>query len=209
MANAKITKTASWRTRPLIPLLIIAAAVALPLGIFAYGKYSARQDRQKFEQARAAIDSVYADIVAQVGPPARHKSDQSCDYASSEFGKGPLGCSIYMAFAYAVKDASQATQLAKKVNSTAANRTDLFAISYSNTNQSLPFSPLKDAHDYQIVSNDYLGKKSRLDCYLISTYAHKDSLYLSITTKNSEENLSVLLGCKGPVKEEIYPVKNS
>ena len=51
-------------------------------------------EKWQFNKAEKALDSLYADIVANVGQPAKVEKTKSCGYSSAKYSKGDLSCSI-------------------------------------------------------------------------------------------------------------------
>lgn len=187
-------------------LLLIVLLFLVGLGYALYKDYSVKADKQRFEKAQASIDKFYADIVSKVGQPAKVQRSQTCGYAARKFEKGPLSCGDYLYFVYGVNDKSQASVLVQDI-STILAKSDMFDVTFSDSNSNLPFSLLSDAKRYQEVSTGFIESKSRLHCSSRSVYANKASIYHVLTVDTSNENLSTALVCQGNAKAEHYPPK--
>src|SRR3989344_2632351 len=120
-------------------LVVIILVVAVVGGFVAYQQYSIWADKRKFEQARASIDALYADIVAQAGQPDRVEKSQTCGYANRKYEQGPLSCSVKAHFAFSADNNTQATEIAEKVHQTISVKTDIAKVTYSNQATALPF----------------------------------------------------------------------
>src|SRR5437868_15522224 len=85
--------------------LLIILAVA---GIFVYEKVAYEMNKRAFAQAKTAIDSVFADIVRQVGPPDDKKFNLKCHAIREVYGDGPTSCTLTIYFIYPIADKARA-----------------------------------------------------------------------------------------------------
>ena len=171
-----------------------------------YREYSIRADKERFEKAKASIDALYADIVANVGEPNTSERNQSCGRTNQKNDAGRLSCGVMMYFAYTATDHIQASELATKIHQTLDVRIDLADITYTDMNSKLPYSKLIDKQ-YQIASTKYQDKKTKIKCFLSTTYAISDSAFHVITT-SAPHSMSVQLGCSDKAKTEHYPLNS-
>ena len=189
-------KPHKWLSLLILLLLII-------IGFSIYQKISIYNNKRAFEQARTTIDSIYADIVKQVGQPDNHKRVSSCDYASREFGHGPLGCSVYVEFAYSVNNNERATSIVKRSSVILSSDQK---ITYSNLSSVTPFKNISK-NPLQRVSISFSKNSYGFTCTLTSVYSvpYRLSGYLSVANKG--DVLSSIIGCEGPAKQAYYKLQ--
>ena len=185
-----------WRHKWII---IPAAFVIAIFFILVYQAVDLRQNRAAFVQARAAIDTIYADIVAQLGPPDNYRRTNSCSRPSQEFEQGPLSCDVSTDFIYGVDNQAQANQLTKQIRSvihqsglliaTPAPRSDIYA------------TPAPS--NYVGSENDYFKTVDGLGCSIKYSYDLPQEIGLKLN--NSRKKVfSIAFGCSDYAREQFY-----
>jgi hypothetical protein len=180
-------------------LILIVFAVA---GFFVYQKIALELNRRGFQQARSAIDTVYGDIVAKVGPPDNSKSINDCSRPSEEFDQGPLSCSVGADFIYGVSDHNQANNLFRQIQGVIAQHPSLFHLA-----QALDTS-IKDTlvvNTYYHSAQDYY-KMGDMDCSIKYSYDTPSNTYLSLKGSDSKKAFYVAIGCSDWAKAQYYPL---
>lgn len=185
-------------------------AILLVIGAIGYGvyrDYSIKADKEKFEQAKASIDALYADIVATTGEPAKVEGGQTCGYAEFKNSKGPLSCMVRIAFVYPAGNNSEATTTFRSM-SQALNINSNFKVTFTNESEVIPFAELESKTEQKEIGMSILEGNSDIVCSFRLIYADKerDSHYLM--TDTGSENISGLIACKDDAKAEHYPSIN-
>ncbi len=183
----------------------ITSAVLLILilvgGFFVYQRVVLELNKRAFAHARAAIDTVYADIVSQVGVPDDSKTIELCTQRYQEFtGYSDTTCHIDKSFIYGVVDKTDANILFKKIQS----------IINSNSQFKPTRSPASSITDslavntyYHAASDKY--KASGLDCVVNYVYDTPREIDLGIKDKNKKP-FEITVGCYGPARQAYYPL---
>jgi hypothetical protein len=137
-------------------LLLIFVVACLAFTFFAYQVYEGRVDKRGFQEARRAIDTVYADVVKKVGVPDEYKHTNECSRPSGVYEDGPLSCSVGTSLIYGVSNRSEANRLFRQVQGVIGSHPDLFK----------PTQPLATSIEDTLIVNTYYH--SALDKYTVS-----------------------------------------
>jgi hypothetical protein len=170
-------------------------------GIFIYQKIALELNKCNFQHARTAIDSVYADIVRQVGPPDDYKVIDLCSRRYQEFtGYGNLTCHIDKSFIYGVGDEAESNNLFKKIQknidlNNEFRSTQMRATSITDT--------LVVSTDYHTASDKY--KIGSLDCVVNYVFDTPREIDLSIK-EQTKKPFEITIGCFGPARQPYYPL---
>jgi len=199
--NTKILK----KNQGLILILILFVAVG---GLLFYRDYSIKADKDRFEQAKASIDKLYSDIVANAGEPANAEKSQSCGRAEFKNSGGPLSCLVRIAFVYAVKDSADATDKYGAVQQAISKYGDIFIKTFSNEAEVYPFSALADDRDDKEIGVSLAEIKSGMGCSIRVVYAHGEDLSHRLSIGGAPEALSGSIACQDGAKAEHYPSTN-
>lgn len=117
-------KLASWPRKHKWLFVLIIAVLAVG-GFFVYEKVALELNRHAFQQASHAIDTIYADIVAQVGQPDNFRRSSQCSRPNQEFEQGPLSCYMDIDFTYGLEDQAEGVNLNNKIKNIIAKHPDL------------------------------------------------------------------------------------
>ena len=179
--------------------LLLAVIIVLAAGGFSYRAYSAWTNKRDFVQARAAIDTVYADIITKVGQPDNYKRTNDCSRPSQEFGQGPLSCHTDISFIYGVNNDAEANVVFKKIQ---------LAITKNNAFKPTgePKSSLSSA---TIINTTLFGAEDNyrvkgLQC--VANYTYKTPSETDLKLKSDQLPLEITLGCYGPARVQYYPL---
>ena len=169
-----------------------------------YRSYSIWRNERDFAQARAAIDTVYADIVAKVGQPDNYKRTNNCSRPSQEFGQGPLSCSVGTDFIYGVNDETQANTLFKQIQSVISQHPELLK----------PTKPLSTSIKDTLVVNDYYHdtqdyyEGGNIACF--AKYSFDTPREIDLITANPlKKPMEVNINCVNEAKNQYYPLITS
>lgn len=187
------------RTHRIITAVIFIAI--LVAGYFVYEAVAFRVNKHAIEQTRAAIDSVYSDIVVQVGQPDNYKQTNDCSRSYQEFtGYGDITCGIDTILNYGVNNEAEANNLVSRIqtiisrngsfNLTApksASITDRFVVNTS----------------YHAASDSY--KANGLNCKVNYVFDTPQETFLKISD-NNKKVFEVTIGCYGPARGLYYPL---
>ncbi len=195
----------SWmrRHKYLTQIIIIIAVI---VGIVAYQLIALELNKRAFAHARTAIDTVYADIVSQVGPPDDFKKSDTCSQSYVESivtTKGPIGCNIDTVFIYGVKDEDQATLKLKRIQSIVSSHDRLFKPTKALSLTITTAATINNA--YKGSGDEY--KSSGLNCVINYIYDTPHEIELSL--KNTKmKPLEIVIGCYGSSRAIYYPASN-
>lgn len=178
--------------------------VLLVVGFFVYEKIALELNKQAFAQARVAINTVYADIVSQVGQPDNSKQTSECSRSHVAIGDGPLSCYLDTEFIYAVTNKQQADQLMKNIKSVINNNTDLFVSSSAPTSiiyvNPAPSSGSNSEINYYSTSG--------LFCAIKYVYDTPKETFLELLNHNNKKTFFAALSCSGDAREAFYSLQN-
>jgi hypothetical protein len=175
----------------------------LILGLSVYQAVALRTNKHNFEQARVAIDTVYADIVTKVGPPDNYKRTNECSRPNQEFGQGPLSCDVSSEFIYGVEDEQQANNLLKQIQDSTRNHPSLLK----------PVAPLSSSIPSKFVANTYFHTAvdryktaSGMGCTVKYAYDTPLETPLKLIRSSNNKTFYVTLGCLDWAKSQYYPL---
>lgn len=198
-----IQKKPRWHSRH--PILTVFAVLLLVLGLYlAVSSFVlSRQisaERKQFMQAKSDLESVYADIVAQVGQPAQHQALQYCSYTSVEFGRGTRGCDINHHLVYATQEPDLLQSIVKLNRVISANpQVANFQSAQLGANDRPQVKEL-EVNDFTLKNN--------IKCYVDYWEFASGQLPYSARVQQStvKNGLYIDLGCGGAAKAEYFPV---
>jgi len=158
-------------------------------------------NKRDFQRASRAIDSIYAEIVSQVGQPDNTKRSQTCSRTYQEFsGYGPPNCDVDIEFTYGVASLSGANKIYK-------------SIQYIVTHDSLKsVSPLSSKITRTLISDKYYSEAqdnyvfNSLNCTSKYVYDTPQDTFLTLKTNKDLKSLYVVLGCSGAARQQYYPL---
>jgi len=185
-------------------VLAVVFAVVLVGGFFWYKDYSVRADKERFEQAQASIDKLYAGIVAKVGEPNNYDRNQSCGRPNQKFNEGPLSCSVGVDFVYEVLDSSEALILFKKIQNIVSANSSLFQ--QKNTLSNSFSGSIIGTTVYTAASDQYKELQSGLDCVAKYVYDTPSETFLDLKKTSDRRVFYITIGCSGEASDKYYPV---
>lgn len=106
---------------------LLTAGIVLIVGGTIFGGIVA-YEKWQFNKAEKALDSLYADIVAELGQPINVEKDKSCGYSSAKFNKGRLACRVGYKLDYRANDY---TELAKDFVTVASSSANISSVDKS------------------------------------------------------------------------------
>ena len=183
-------------------LSLLYAIVLLVIGVFVYEKVALELNKRAFAQARTAIDTIYADIVAKVGQPDDYKVSNNCSRLSREFEREPIVCNVNTSFIYGVSNEDEANSLFKKIQG--------FISDYKTTFK--PIKPLSSSITSLLVVNTYYHdaqdyyKIGVLDCTAKYVYDTPEETYLQLKESRLKP-FYIRIGCSDWARQEYYPLQ--
>lgn len=200
LAFSKLKRLLFWvKSHKFYSLLILI--VLLVAGYFVYDKIALELNKRAFQNARVAIDTVYADIVKEVGQPDDFKHENFCSRPNVTFGEGPLSCDVSTTFIYGVADMDDANRVFKKTQ-----------ITISTYKKLKPTKPLLSSITSVPVGDviyssatDYY-KMSGVDCITSYWYDTPRQIELAINHKNKKP-LEISLSCNNWARAQFYSTK--
>ena len=181
-------------------LSLFCVIVLLVIGVFVYEKVALELNKRAFQQARVAIDTIYADIVAKVGQPDDHKRTGSCSIYTEEFSTGPTFCNIDTSFIYSVTDEGEANRQFKSIQSVISLHKEFKP---SQALDSAITSKFVVNTNYYAASDKY--KSAGLDCIVNYVYDTPREISLEIHD-NTKKPLQVVIGCNSLARSKYYPI---
>ena len=204
--NMLMAKSASGRFRRSVPWArshkfysLLLLTILLVAGIFVYERVALELNKRAFSQARATIDTIYADIVAQVDQPDNSKHSDTCSIYTEVYSTGPTYCNIVTTLIYGVKDESEANNVFKKIQLVIESHNDLID---SIKPLSSKISAMTVANAPYYASSDRY-KSSGLNC--VANYIYDTPQQISLTVEdNKMKPLEITLGCNGKARADFY-----
>lgn len=184
-------------------LFLLFIITLLLAGVFIYQKVAQELNKRAFQQARTAIDSVYSDIVTQVGQPDNSKRNNFCSRPNREFEPGPLSCDVSTSFIYGVEDEDQANAYLKKIQAIISTHS-----SFKNTKaltSSLKASQVVNSV-YHTSDDNY--RISGIDCVVSYVFNTPREINLTLMDKN-KKGFEVSLSCFSDARSQYYPLYKS
>lgn len=186
-------------------LAFFFAIVLIILGFIVYEKIALEMNRLAFKSARHAIDTVYADIVKQLGPPDNSKTQSEC--SKSYFGpyKLILSCSVDTDFAYGLDDKTEANKKTEEIRSIIKSHSELFK-------QTAP----PNTGIYPTPAPGYVNTTSSIDYYKTSgllcifkyVFDSPSETFLTVANITSQKIFYVASGCSDNARSDFYPLTN-
>lgn len=196
--SSRFQRSVFWaKSHKLLALFLFI--VLLVVGIFVYERVALELNKRAFARARTAIDTVYADIVAQVGQPDNSKRSSFCSRPNQTFGQGPLSCNVDTSFIYGVANEDQANVYLKKIQIVINN--------HKNFKLSKLLSPaitsLPVVNSIYSSATDYY-KTAGMEC--IVSYWYDTPRQINLVIKDqSKKSIEISLGCDDLARAMYYP----
>lgn len=197
-ASRRFQRSVFWARAHKFYSLFLLIAI-LVVGIFVYEKVALELNRRAFSQARAAIDTIYADIVAQVGQPDNSKRSNTCSRPNVVFGQGSLSCDISTSFIYGVTNEDQANNVFKKTQQIVGQQKTFKPVMLEPAITSAPVGNTI----YTSATDRYKAARG-IDCTMSYWYDTPRQTDLEINDK-SKKTFEIMLNCNGWAKDQYYP----
>ena len=182
-----------------IPILLVVAVVLIALGAVVYNKIATELNRRAFQQANYAIETIYNDIVKEVGPPDDNKRESRCSRSRGEFSEGPLGCYTSMFFIYGLSNKDQSDLTIKRIRSIIVNSQSILVAASSSTES----SGLITKAPGNTSSTDYYQAPGRIKCR--ADYAFDTSYGSFLKLKDPDAKpLAINISCSGMAMEDYF-----
>jgi hypothetical protein len=194
---------AKTKTKNIRFVWFLGVAALIIVGFLVYQYISTQLNKRDFQQARAAIDTIYADIVARVGQPDNSKRTNDCSRPSEEFTQGPLSCSVGTDFIYGVDNEQQANQLFKQIQAIIAAHPELFK---STKPLSSSITDTLVVNTYYHSAEDYYSRGGNMDCFNKYIYDTPREIDLSVINP-SQKPLQINIDCSDWAKAQYYPLE--
>lgn len=186
------------RTHKFLALLL--AIVILIAGVFVYERVALEMNRLAFKSAQHAIDSIYADVVAHVGPPDNSKHENFCSRPSQVYGQGPLSCTVSTSFIYGRANLSDANTSFNQIQNTISKSGLLFPVELEANITSAPV-----ANTIYTSATDRYRTREKMDCTVSYWFDTPRQIDLDIADK-SKKSLEVIVGCNDWARLQYYPL---
>lgn len=180
-------------------VILISVLVIGILGFIGVNKLIIYNQKQQFDQAEKSLDTLYANIVKDVGQPTSMAKDKSCSYASTEGGKGRRGCGTSYKIVYNSGSVNEANSLKQSVIELAAKELD---VKYS---RDATFVAGNDSTPGEEAAIDFICP-GVITCSLTVSYSEFSNDSNKSGSYHSKTIIEFAAG--GDAKAEFYPVKN-
>lgn len=195
--SSKLKRFISWlRTHKLASVALVL--ILLVVGFFVYEKVALELNKRAFQNARTAINAVYADIVKNVGPPDNNKHESSCSRPSQVYGQGPLSCDVRTSIIYGLSDKDQANTIFKTVQITMNQNKKFKSVMLEPDISSLPVG-----NSIYTSATDRYKMGGGIDCTMSYWYDTPRQTDLVINDKN-KKTFEIILNCNGWARTEFY-----
>src|SRR3990167_1187147 len=181
-------------------ILTFLGVVALVVVVFfVYLRIDLELNKRAFQQASKAIDTIYADIVKEVGPPGDKNDSSRCRGFRGVYGEGPLSCYLDKNFVYPVKNKSEADQLRVKIQDIVMQQ-DRF-IRQPTPSNTINY-PKADSDSAPFT--EYYRFKGGIEC--IVNYIYNPTFNSSLGLKDPEtyKQFYVSFSCSGPANAKYF-----
>lgn len=138
-------------------------------------------EKWQFNKAEKALDSLYADIVTNIGQPVKVEKTKSCSYSSAKYSKGDLSCSIGYNLQYTGNDT---TALAQK------------------------FINIGNSSDYIKSIDSTLFRYENIGPYIIEMQVKGVELDCGATVASRDEDKYISLSCNNNPLHQVFPLRN-
>lgn len=176
--------------------------VMIVIGVFIYQKIALELNRLAFKNAQHAIDTVYADIVAQVGQPDNSKRSNTCNIVRNEFSSGPIYCFISIDFVYGLSSRQDADRLFNNIQKIVSLHPELFKVvklTSSIDTTTIGNNIYQATHDSYIVNG--------LGCTF--SYVYNTPKLTGLMIKDVQKKVfQISLGCSSKSRVAFYTLEN-
>lgn len=159
---------------------VVSILIAVVMfGLLMYGGMIV-YEKWQFNKAEKALDSIYADIVNELGEPTEVTKDKRCGYSSAKYTQGDRSCSI----SYLLKSNDEKATYANKLH---------LALNKSKHASKIDGS----VYNYSPALN-----------YSFSFKAGESALSCSVSVDQGKAGETYgVISCYGSAKKEYYPTK--
>lgn len=186
-----------WPRRHKI-LSLLAILIALVIAGTILENHDESTEKHNFAMARAAIDAVYDDTVAKIGPPDDSNRKNYCDASHEEFASPTYSCTVETDFIYGVPNLNSANLIRRKFQGLLAPQK--FKSLYINP--SISGDEATGKLEY-LATDEYAYND--LGCNINYFFDSPDRLNLSIRS-NSYKPLEIYFMCTSHARTHYYPV---
>ena len=201
LALSKLRGSLFWiKTHKLVSLVL--AIILLVVGFFVYEKVALELNRLAFKSARHTIDTVYTDLVNEVGPPDNSKTINECSRSHVAIGDGPLSCSVNTSFIYGVSNRSEADQLMNDVQKVVKKHTNTFK------SVSAPPSFIDITPAISDVNNSKVNYYSVAGLFCAIKYVYDTPRESDLILQNSRDKIPyfIAITCSADARAIFYPL---
>jgi|GEM_PF-4930732 len=165
------------------------------LGVMGANKLAIADQKRQFDTAEKSLDTLYAEIVKEVGQPTSVQKESYCSYSSVELGRGKRVCSVgYIAIFEKISTKDASRNFAKQIEQSLILR-GVEIIGKGVAHEDSP----ADSARYS-SSDDFEDSKSGMKCY--ASYGFDPQ------STTAMHGLAFSVRCYGYPDAEFYPVKN-
>ena len=163
------------------------------------------KERAQFAQTEKDLESSVKKIISSLGNPDKLLSDNHCAFASQEFGRGQLGCSVQITLIYGTSGKDVGLARADSI-SAILKRDD--SLNYVSSSSAL--NDIGDPSQVAVVLKDegYRDTSTGLQCgvmYYYYTSRSQITGYPTIATVQPYIDL-ISLSCGGEARSQLYPL---
>jgi hypothetical protein len=198
MANSKTKRSWlgwAWRHKTLSLFALVIVAAGAYVG---YNHVQTSNNKRNFQQARAAIDSVYDDAIRNVGKPDNAEEKSFCSRSHKEFSSGDLTCEVDTNFIYAVSNEEEANNVMGKIQQS----------TYTVAGLKKKETAVKKINDFNILNVPYHTASDSysyngLNCVIGYVFDTPREMDLKVND-DSKKSFEINMSCSGPAKQQYY-----
>lgn len=189
------------RSHKFISFLIFI--VLLIVGIFIYQKIALEINKRDFQKARSAVDSIYSDIVTQIGVPDNSKHANTCSRPNLTFEEGLLSCRVSISFIYGVSDIGEAASKFALIQKT-VNSNQIFK---STSTPATKIIPLQVGATVSSTALDhYTIPNTNMVCGVKYIYDTPSETNLRLLSEGPRlKTFYIIIGCDDWARAQYYP----
>lgn len=165
-------------------------------GLLIYLRIDLELNKRAFQQANHAIDTIYANIVKEIGPPDDSRSENRCGKGQGLLSDGPWRCYINLFFVYGVANKEQSDQNINRIRS-------IITASQSGLKPTAPTPITKAAGNTSVT--DYYQADKKISCEAIYEFDTEFGGFLNLNNP-SDKRLTIAISCSGVARANYFKI---
>ena len=203
MAKNKKTFTSSLpaqsKTRKIFIAIFIL--VLIVVGLIGFRKYQYKADKEKFIEARAVIDDIYAKTVNEFGEPNNFERSSECSKGYINSYDQVISCGVHTELIYGVNNRQTADVISNKIRQI-INESNNFRS--TSKPYSIAVNPAPgDPDNRELI--DYYSGPGKIACTFKYVYDWPENTHLKLLQPIQGKVFYIIAGCNGNARELYFP----